>query len=158
MISSFSKELCYLKTLQDLNFGYNKLVNIPLEISNLIHLRILMLNNNLLEIIPDEILKLTFLTRLSLYKNKLTNFPNLLNFLNYLEIDDTSYKINNITFDTEILIFSRLFEDTQYTQSTPYEISNLPLTLKYLYLKKKYKEHNNLSKIRLPYGCQIIFY
>ena len=57
--------------------------------------------------------------------------------------NDTSYQINNISYDTEILIFRWLNKN----------LENLPLTLRNLYLYKDI----DLTKhtIKLPFSCVI---
>ena len=76
--------------------------------------------------------------------NKITSLPvEILNIIKILVINETSYQINNISYDTEILIFSNLNND----------LENLPLTLKTLYLHKSI----DLTEytIKLPFSCVI---
>jgi hypothetical protein len=60
-----------------------------------------------------------------------------------LYIDDTSYQINNISYDTDFLIFSYLTNN----------LENLPLILRKLYLHTDI----DLTKhtIKLPFSCVI---
>ena len=104
---------------------------------------IILFNKNL-KSLPVEIGNLVNLEGLYLYFNKLTSLPvEIQNILNNLKIDDTSYQINNIPYDTEFLIFSDLNNN----------LENLPLTLKTLYLHKDI----DLTKhtIKLPFSCVI---
>ena len=101
---------------------YNQnLTSLPVEIGNLVNLQYLYLEKNQLTMLPVEILHI---------KSSIT-------------IDETSYQINNISNDTEILIFRQLNKD----------LENLPITLKTLYLHKDI----DLTKhtIKLPFSCVI---
>ena len=94
--------------------------------------------------LPIEIGNLVNLQHLYLEYNKLTSLPvEILNIKLSLCLDETSYQINNISNDTEILIFSELNKN----------LENLPLTLKTLYLHKDI----DLIKhtIKLPFSCVI---
>ena len=107
--------------LQSLILYNNQLTSLPVEIGYLVNLQYLELNNNQLTSLPVEIL----------------------NIINALSINETSYQINNILYDTEFLIFGQLNKD----------LENLPLILKTLYLHKDI----DLTKhtIKLPFSCVI---
>jgi hypothetical protein len=82
---------------------------------------------------------------LSLENNKLNLLPvEILNIKNIIYIDESSYDINNISFNNEILIFSNLTK----------EITNLPINIKEIWLKTGIKNVN----IKLPFGYVITFY
>ena len=120
------------------------LTSLPVEIGNLVNLQQLNLTTNQLTSLPVEIGKLVNLQSLILVNNKLTSLPvEILNIINTLYISNTSYKINNISYDTEFLIFRDLNKN----------LENLPLTLKTLYLYKGI----DLTKhtIKLPFSCVI---
>ena len=130
--------------LQKLWLQYNQLTTLPVEIGNLVNLQYLNLDNNKLTTLPVEIGNLVNLQNLNLDNNQLTSLPvELLNIIEALYIDDTSYQINNISYDTEFLIFSNLKKN----------LENLPLTLKTVYL------HNYIDlrkhTIKLPFSCVI---
>jgi hypothetical protein len=61
-----------------------------------------------------------------------------------LVIDDTSYQINNLSMEAEILIFSTLKD----------KIINLPTSLREIWIKKgnPYIEH------KLPLNCELKYY
>jgi Leucine-rich repeat (LRR) protein len=94
---------------------------LPVEICKLINLQTLYLGNNSLKSLPVEITRLINLKK--------------------LYIDESSYEINNLDIECEILIFKKI--------KNP--ITNLPYGLKELYLKKDIK----ISMIKIPFGCEI---
>jgi hypothetical protein len=59
-------------------------------------------------------------------------------------MDVSSYEINNLSTDTEILIFSNLEE----------ELTNLPTGLKEIWTYKVNKKLNH----KLPFGCVIKYF
>ena len=61
-----------------------------------------------------------------------------------LDIDETSYEINNLDMDCEILIFSCL----------KININNLPINLKEIWLNKEIKNIH----IKLPFNCEIKYF
>jgi len=95
---------------------------LPAEISNLINLLTLNLNYNQLQSLPAEILNI---------KNKLS-------------IVESSYDINNLNIDNEILIFSELNN----------KLINLPFNIKEIWLKSNIKK----CDIKLPFNCVIKYY
>jgi len=118
---------------------------LPAEIANLTNLIELHLENNKLQSLPAEIGNLTNLKVLYLYNNKLKSLPaESLKIKNIVEIDDTSYNINNLNIDNEILIFRKL----------KIKISNLPFNTKEIWLKSNIKNYD----IKLPFDCKIIYY
>ena len=123
---------------------FNQLTKLPVEIRNLVNLKKLYLEYNQLTSLPVEIGNLLNLQSFNLTKNRLTSLPvEILTIIKKLGIDDTSYQINNISYDTECLIFRQLYTN----------LENLPLTLKTLYLRKNI----DLTKhtIKLPFSCII---
>ncbi len=94
----------------------------PAEIGKLVNLRTLNLSNNQLENMPTEILKIK----------------------NILLIDETSYDINNINMENEILIFSNL----------NIKLSNLPINTKEIWLNKNIINY----EIKTPFNCVINFF
>ena len=123
-LESLPSEIWNLINLQILNLYNNKLESLPAEIGNLINLQGLYLENNQLKCLPTEILKI---------KEKVI-------------INSTSYDIDNLDMDCEILLFSNL----------DYPLLNLPTSLKELWLKKV-----NMIKdinIKLPFNCVIRYY
>ena len=167
-LTSIPAEIGNLTFLQTLDLSYNSLTSIPAEIGNLINLKYIYLDNNSLTSIPAEIGNLTSLQELDLrnnsltsipaeignltslnslilYDNKLTSIPKeILKIKDKLIIDETGYNIDNLDLDTEILIFSELKS----------ALTNLPVSLKEIYLKEDIKDYN----IKLPFGCKIKFF
>lgn len=91
---------------------------------------------------PPGINNLINLGELVLVNNKITNLPiDILEIKDILYIDETSYEINNMNVEIEIIIFSEL--------ST--EINNLPINLKEIWQKEGIDE----TLIKIPFGCEI---
>jgi hypothetical protein len=67
-----------------------------------------------------------------------------------LYINKTSYQINNINIETEILIFSELEE----------KLLNLPTSLKELWIKSKILNKREIIDMdhKLPFGCEVKYY
>jgi hypothetical protein len=95
-----------------------------------VNLQYIDLSHNKLTSLPVEILNIKAIMLDNLYHQAIM-------------LDDTSYNINNISNDTEMLIFLNLNKN----------LENLPLTLKTLYLHKRI----DLTKytIKLPFSCVI---
>jgi Leucine-rich repeat (LRR) protein len=93
---------------------------LPTEIGNLTSLQFITLSNNKFKSLQDEILKI---------KEK-------------VGIDNTSYDINNLDINCEILLFSLLNE----------HLLNLPSNLKEIWLKKKD------VNVKLPFNCNLCYY
>jgi hypothetical protein len=80
-----------------------------------------------------------------LLNNQLKCLPfTILKIKNALRINETSYQINNLDPETEMLIFSK--PDGQLT--------NLPISLKELWIKKDYCRIDH----KLPFGCELKYY
>jgi Leucine-rich repeat (LRR) protein len=145
-LSLLPSEIGNLKKLKKLNLNGNQLSLLPSEIGNLINLQHLYLDNNQLSSLPSEIGNLIKLQELWLQNNQLSSLPiEILKIKNCIFINETSYDINNLDLQNEILIFSELNE----------EITNLPINIKEIWLNKKY---NNIVNIKLPFECIIIFF
>ena len=69
----------------------------------------------------------------------------ILKIKNILKIDDTSYDINNLNIDNEILIFSKLYR----------KISNLPFNTKEIWLMSDIIINHD---VKLPFGCVIKYF
>jgi hypothetical protein len=61
-----------------------------------------------------------------------------------LQIDHTSYQINNLNVEAEILIFSELKN----------KLINLPISLKEIWIKKE----NPDTEHKLPFNCELKYY
>jgi len=136
--------------LYDLQLAHNKFENLPAEIGNLINLRYLNLSNNNLSILPNEIGNLINLNRFELDKNKLQSLPaEILKIKQSLCINESSYDINNLNIENEILIFSKLTK----------KLNNLPINTKEIWLKSNIQIKSNIQNfdIKLPFGCVIKF-
>ncbi len=68
----------------------------------------------------------------------------ILKIKNVIVIDETSYDINNINMENEILIFSNL----------KIKLSNLPINTKEIWLNKKIINY----EIKTPLNCVINFF
>ena len=68
----------------------------------------------------------------------------ILKIKNIIQIDDTSYDVNNLNIDNEILIFTNLKD----------KINNLPFNIKEIWLKSDIKNYD----IKLPINCKIKYY
>ena len=119
-ITILNKE--YNINLQNLDLSYYELQSLTAEIGNLINIHNLDLYYNQLQSLPDEILKIK----------------------NILHIDNTSYSIDNLNIDNEILIFSNLTD----------KLINLPINTKEIWLKSHIKNYD----IKLPFDCKIKYY
>ena len=128
----------------------------PVEIGNLTNLQTLYLNDNNLTNLhlsetqrqlrcPVEIGNLTNLPYLFLRNNQLTKIPvDILKIKNSLAIDETSYEINNMDNETEIIFFTNLNE----------KITNLPVSIKEIWIREGIDE----SLIKIPFGCKIMYF
>ena len=142
-ITILNKE--YDINLQELNLNSKKLKSLPAEISNLIHLKGLYLYNNQLQSLPSEIGNLINLQNLYLSYNQLQSLPaEILKIKNILKINDSSYDINNLNIDNEILILSNLID----------KLNNFPINTKEIWLKSHIKNYD----IKLPFDCKIKYY
>ena len=104
------------------------------------------LQNKKLTSLPSEIGNLINLQKLYLNINQLTSLPvELLNIKNNITINHTSYDINNLDIDCKILLFSSLYS----------LLENLPSSLTHIWLKKHYICDAN---IKLPFGCEIVYF
>jgi Leucine-rich repeat (LRR) protein len=141
-INTLPNSIGNLINLQNLDLSYNQITILPDSIGNLINLQELYLYNNQITILPDSIGNLINLEKLSLVNNKINILPyEILKIKKALVIDETSYEINNLNVETEILIFSDLKT----------ELKNLPIGLKEIWINKELK----VTNIKLPFGCEI---
>ncbi len=131
--------------LKNLGLSNNQLMILPAEIGKLVNLQTLYLSNNQLMIMPAEIGKLVNLRTLYLYNNSLSSLPaEILKIKNKIIIDETSYDINNINMENEILIFRNL----------KIKLSNLPINTKEIWLNKNIINY----EIKTPFNCVINFF
>ena len=144
-LTSLPAEIGKLVNLKVLDLHNNQLSSLPTEIGKLINLHTLGLSNNQLTSLPAEIGKLVNLQTLYLGNNKLSSLPaEILKIKNKILIDETSYDINNINMENEILIFSYL----------KIKLSNLPINTKEIWLNKKIINY----EIKTPFNCEINFF
>jgi hypothetical protein len=68
----------------------------------------------------------------------------ILKIKNSIIINEAGYEINNLNNENEILIFSYL----------SYDITNLPINTKQIWLKKEIKKVN----IKVPFGCILHYF
>ena len=108
--------------IEKLDLRFKGFKSLPVEVCNLINLKELSLENNSLSSLPAKILKIK----------------------NIIVIDETSYDINNINMENEILIFSNL----------KIKLSNLPINTKEIWLNKNIINY----EIKTPFNCTINFF
>jgi Leucine-rich repeat (LRR) protein len=95
--------------------------------------------------LPDSIGNFINLKKLYLSNNKLESLPaSILKIKQALGIDYSSYEINNLNMDTQILIFSKLEN----------QLLNLPMSLTEIWIKtgNPHIEH------KLPFNCELKYY
>ena len=144
-LKTIPKSIIKLVKLERLFLSNNQLTTLPESIGELINLKKLYLHFNQLKKLPESIGKLVKLEELILYNNRLTNLPtSILNIKNSLTVYADSYEINNLSPDTEFLIFSYLDK----------ELTNLPTGLKEIWVKEENKKLNH----KLPFGCVIKYF
>ena len=134
----------YLPQLESLWLKKNKLKNFKINMS-FNKLKDLDLSHNKLSTLSTEMCNFINLEIINLQYNKLTSLPaEILKIKNVISIDETSYDINNINMENEILIFSDL----------NIKLSNLPINTIEIWLNKKIINY----EIKTPFGCQINFF
>ena len=134
-----------LINLVQLELCYNQITTLPISIGNLINLQLLTLRNNKINVLPDSIGNLINLRELYLQYNQINILPNeILKIKKALVVDETSYEINNLNMESEILIFIDL----------KIELKNLPACLKEIWINKNLE----VTNIKLPFGCEIKHY
>ena len=144
-LSSLPATIGNLINLEVLYLENNQLSSLPATIGNLIDLQLLYLHNNQLNSLPATIGNLINLTELCLLNNQLSSLPSeILNIKKNINIDETSYEINNLDIECTILIFHRLNNNIQ----------NLPINIKEIWLNNYITNPN----IKLPFGCEIKIY
>ena len=144
-LENMPAEIGKLVNLQYLDLNNNQLENMPAEIGKFVNLKILYLEDNQLMIMLAEIGKLVNLKILYLEDNQLSSLPaEILKIKNIIVIDETSYDINNINMENEILIFSYL----------KIKLSNLPINTKEIWLNKEIINY----EIKTPFNCVINFF
>jgi Leucine-rich repeat (LRR) protein len=131
-----------LVKLKELYFVNNQLAVIPESIGNLVDLEVLHLDRNKLTTLPESIGELVNLKTLNLQRNNLVLIPaGLVKIKKTITITNSSYQIDNLSQDGEILIFSDLGT----------ELTNIPASIKEIHMGRGIKF---LTKI--PFGCKII--
>jgi Leucine-rich repeat (LRR) protein len=95
--------------------------------------------------LPDSIGNLINLKILNLSNNKFVNLPtSILKLKQVLKIDHTSYQMNNLNMEAEILIFSSLKN----------KLENLPTSLREIWIQKG----NPHIEHKLPFNCELKYY
>jgi Leucine-rich repeat (LRR) protein len=146
-ISELPESIGELVNLKDLVLYWNKLTTLPESIGNLVNLKNLYLEGNQLTTLPESIGKLINLKELRLTHNRLTYLPkSIVNIKNSLDISVNSYEINNLSVDTEFLIFSQLYD----------KLTNLPTGLKEILVREECK--NVKLNHKIPFGCVIKYF
>jgi hypothetical protein len=80
-----------------------------------------------------------------LYNNKLKSLPtSILKIKQVLLIDISSYQINNLNMEAQILIFSYLKN----------KLENLPMSLREIWIKNGNKDIQH----KLPFNCELKYY
>ncbi|XP_033726516.1 protein lap4-like [Pecten maximus] len=80
------QDICYFTRLEVLNVSHNSLSEVPASLARLRGLRILLLQENKIQMIPDTITNCTHLTEINLTRNKLSNLPRNIDALKNLRI------------------------------------------------------------------------
>jgi Leucine-rich repeat (LRR) protein len=143
--TNFPESICRLDNLNTITMSDNKLFVLPESIGVLINLNKLILNSNLLTFLPESIGKLVNLKCLNLENNRLNYISrSIANIKESLVIHKSTYEIDNLSVNTEFLIFTDLTE----------ELTNLPTGLKELWIKSGKKNLNH----KLPFGCVIEYF
>jgi Leucine-rich repeat (LRR) protein len=139
---SLPESIGRLVNLNILNLYENQLTTLPESIGDLVKLRYLSLANNRIISLPESIGRLINLETLFLDNNQLTVLPkSITNIKKSVRVYVNSYEINNLSVDTEFLIFWQLNK----------ELTNLPIGLKEIWI---HEEEKNLNH-KLPFGCVI---
>jgi len=108
-LQNLVSEIGNLHNLQELDLSHNQLQSLPAEIGNLRNLQKLDLSYNQLQNLPAEIGNLFNLQELNLLNNKLRSLPaEILKLKEIILINDSSYDLENINIDNEILIFNSI--------------------------------------------------
>jgi hypothetical protein len=157
-IPSFIYNLTNLTTL---NLFQNKIKYLDPKIGDLIKLKKLIMNDNLITVFPNTIANLQNLSKLYIdtYDNIFTHNDKMLIrlwhseivvsegviFLNILTANKKS-NLNNLPYYLEFLKLGII---------TP-KITNFPICLKELKISNIYKE--KYDDIKIPFGCNLIFY
>jgi Leucine-rich repeat (LRR) protein len=141
-LSTLPESIGNLVNLRQLSLNNNQLAVIPESIGNLVNLEILYLDRNKLTTLPESIGELVNLKTLNLQRNNLVLIPaGLVKIKKTITITNSSYQIDNLSQDGEILIFSDLGT----------ELTNIPASIKEIHMGRGIKF---LTKI--PFGCKII--
>jgi Leucine-rich repeat (LRR) protein len=141
-LSLIPESIGKLVNLRQLILTNNQLAVIPESIGNLVNLETLYLDRNKLTTLPESIGELVNLKTLNLQRNNLVLIPaGLVKIKKTITITNSSYQIDNLSQDGEILIFSDLGT----------ELTNIPASIKEIHMGRGIKF---LTKI--PFGCKII--
>jgi Leucine-rich repeat (LRR) protein len=144
-LESVPDSITNLINLQELDLFDNKFKCLPDSFGNLINLQKLYLHYGQLESLPDSIGNLINLQELNLYDNKFSSLPtSILKIKQALVIDRTSYQMNNLNVEAEILIFSKLDN----------KLENLPISLREIWIKNG----NPDIEHKLPFNCELKYY
>ena len=166
-ITNIPTEISNLVNLRILALSYNNLISLPDTIVSLPKLKTLSLRNNNITSLPESIGKLANLEHLSLDNNNLTSLPNsigdltnlrvliltnnklksvpreILKLKKYINIDVTSYEIDNLDPDYEFIMLTHLRNP----------ITNLPIGLKEIWVSQVV----DLDKIKVPIGFIFLY-
>ena len=139
------EELYNLSNLNILDLSHNQLKTLPKNIDKLINLNFLNINNNILTKIPTDLHKLNNLVLIECEYNQVRIInKKLLSIKNFLNINETTYEINNLSEKIEIIIFKNL----------NISLSNLPPNIKEIWIT----EFNTKNIIKLPFETKIFLY
>jgi Leucine-rich repeat (LRR) protein len=138
---TISEDIYMLGNLKELYLQNNFLEILPESICNLTNLQLLHLSNNKLTYLPENLNKLTKLQNISIMSNNLTIIPKNISTNNIWQFTISSYQINNLDFDCDVITIYYLNED----------LDNLPCGLIELRL---YKVIGN-PYLKLPFGCDL---
>jgi Leucine-rich repeat (LRR) protein len=142
-IKEIPDEIYNLTNLKKLYLSNNEITNISESLGKLTKLKNLYLSNNNIKILPTSIGNLTKLKNFIFIDNKLEFLPMTILNIDKLYFDETSYNIDNMDSNCNLIILNQINNDKK--------ITNLPVNIQELWIT----ENVDINKIKIPFGCNI---